>query len=144
MELSERDHDVAEGGTQSVTVEISADPVRTVTITSTGLDGATGAAYSVAPVSVTFAGGEAGLLGCPRRYDVGLRCIKSDGPFIVDMEFNDPPGNDGSDDVDETVEMTVVWSQPVTFKTTLNGLPGPQGLPLQRAQGLRHRRRPVR
>ncbi len=79
-------------------------------------------------------GGEAGLLGCPRRYDVGghncrhaedvgLRCIKNDGPFIVDMEFNEPPGGDGSYDVGDTVEVTVVWSEAVTVTTTPNGHP---------------------
>ena len=82
---------------------------------------------------VKCTGGEAGLLGCSIRpvgrhncrhaEDVGLRCIKSDGPFIVDMEFNEPPGNDGSYDVGDTVEVTVVWSEPVTVTTTSNGHP---------------------
>ena len=51
---------VAEGGTQSVTVTLSADPERTVTIpiVTMGQDGATDADYSGVPDSVTFISGE--------------------------------------------------------------------------------------
>ena len=50
---------VAEGGTQSVTVSLSADPERTVVIplTATPRDGATAADYTV-PTSVTFNAGD--------------------------------------------------------------------------------------
>ena len=59
VEFAESDYDVAEGGTQTVTVELSADPERTVTIpiVATGQDGATDADYSV-PAGVTFNAGE--------------------------------------------------------------------------------------
>ena len=52
-------YDVAEGGNVTVTVNLSADPERTVVIplTATNQDGATGADYSV-PASVTFDTGE--------------------------------------------------------------------------------------
>ena len=51
---------VAEGGTQTITVTLSADPERTVEIpiTATDQDGATSADYSGVPSSVTFASGE--------------------------------------------------------------------------------------
>ena len=52
-------HTVAEGATQSVTVTLSADPERTVTIpiVTMGQDGATDADYSGVPDSVTFNAG---------------------------------------------------------------------------------------
>ena len=52
-------YDVAEGASQTVTVNLSADPERTVAIplTATNQDGATSADYSV-PASVTFGTGE--------------------------------------------------------------------------------------
>ena len=51
---------VAEGGTQLVTVNLSADPERTVVIpiTTTNLGGSTSADYSGVPMSVTFEAGE--------------------------------------------------------------------------------------
>ena len=51
---------VAEGGTQSVTVTLSADPERTVTIpiTATGQGGATSADHSGVPASVAFDSGQ--------------------------------------------------------------------------------------
>ena len=82
---------------------------------------------------VQCGGGESGLLECPANpigrhnckhaEDVGIRCIKSEGPFIVNMEFNDPPGGDGTYDPGETVEVTVVWSEAVTVTTTSNHYP---------------------
>ena len=78
-------------------------------------------------------GGEAGLMECParpaathncsHREDVGLRCLKNTGPWIVDVEFGDPPGEDGTYDVGETAAVTLVWSEPVTVSTTPNGFP---------------------
>ena len=55
---------VAEGGTQSVTVTLSADPERTVIIplVATNKGGATSADYSGVPASVTFNAGETSTL----------------------------------------------------------------------------------
>ena len=52
-----------------------------------------------------------------------LRCLKNNGPYIVDMEFSDPPGGDGSYDAGETVEVTLVWSEEVTVTSTPNRHP---------------------
>ena len=53
-------YSVAEGGTQTVTVTLSADPERTVIIPiiRTNQDGASSADYSGVPSSVTFNPGE--------------------------------------------------------------------------------------
>ena len=58
--FGQESHTVAEGGTQSVTVTLSADPERAVTIpiVTMGQDGATDADYSGVPDSVTFISGE--------------------------------------------------------------------------------------
>ena len=58
--FGQESHTVAEGATQSVTVTLSADPERTVTIpiVTMGQDGATDADYSGVPDSVTFISGE--------------------------------------------------------------------------------------
>ena len=60
MEFGADTYAVAEGGAQSVTVTLSADPERTVTIplSKTEQGGATSADYSGVPVSVTFNAGE--------------------------------------------------------------------------------------
>ena len=60
VQFSQDSYTVAEGGTQSVTVTLSADPERTVTIpiVTMGQDGATDADYSGVPDSVTFISGE--------------------------------------------------------------------------------------
>ena len=66
--FGQESYTVAEGATQSVTVTLSADPERTVTIpiVTMGQDGATDADYSGVPDSVTFnAGG-------PTEHDVHL------------------------------------------------------------------------
>ena len=57
--FGQESHTVAEGATQSVTVTLSADPERTVTIpiVTMGQDGATDADYSGVPDSVTFNAG---------------------------------------------------------------------------------------
>ena len=78
-------------------------------------------------------GGEAGLMDCRARpvgrhncrhaEDVGLRCLKNDGPFIVNIEFDEPPGGDGSYDLGDTVEVTVVWSEAVTVTANTNRYP---------------------
>ena len=53
-------HDVAEGASQTVTVNLTADPERTVVIplTATDRDGATSADYAAIPASVTFDPGD--------------------------------------------------------------------------------------
>ena len=58
--FGEESHTVAEGATQSVTVTLSADPERTVTIpiVTTEQDGASSIDYSGVPDSVTFISGE--------------------------------------------------------------------------------------
>ena len=78
-------------------------------------------------------GGESSLMDCRSRpvgrhncrhaEDVGLRCLKNDGPFIVNIEFNEPPGGDGSYDMGERVEVTVVWSEAVMVTANVNRYP---------------------
>ena len=60
VQFDEGPYAAPEGETQTVTVELSADPERTVTIpiTAAGEDGATSADYSGVPQSVTFNRGE--------------------------------------------------------------------------------------
>ena len=60
VSFGEADYKVAEGGTVIVTVELSADPQRTVTIelTTTDEGGATDADYTGVPDDVTFNSGE--------------------------------------------------------------------------------------
>ena len=81
-------------------------------------------------------GDESGLLECPSGHpepgihncrhseDVGLRCLKvgQSPPWIVDVEFSDPPGGNGTYDVGETLEATLVWSEPVTISTPSGSL----------------------
>ena len=81
-------------------------------------------------------GDESGLLECPsgqpgpgfhncrHSEDVGLRCLKvgQSPPWIVDVEFSDPPGGNGTYDAGETLEATLVWSEPVTISTPSGGL----------------------
>ena len=66
--FGEESHTVAEGATQSVTVTLSADPERTVTIpiVTMGQDGASSVDYSGVPDSVTFNAGE------PTEHDLHL------------------------------------------------------------------------
>ena len=60
VQFSQGSYTVAEGGTQTVTVTLSADPERTVTIplTAAGQGGASSGDYSGVPASVTFDSGE--------------------------------------------------------------------------------------
>ena len=60
VEFGASAYTVAEGGSQSITVTLSADPERTlvIPIEATGQDGATAADYSGVPSSVTFAAGD--------------------------------------------------------------------------------------
>ena len=60
VQFSQDSYTVAEGGTQSVTVTLSADPERTlvIPITTEGEGGATSADYSGVPETVTFNAGE--------------------------------------------------------------------------------------
>ena len=81
-------------------------------------------------------GDESGLLECPSGHprpgihncrhseDVGLRCLKvgQSPPWIIDVEFSGPPGGNGVYDAGETVEATLVWSEPVTISTPSGGL----------------------
>ena len=66
---------------------------------------------------------EVGRHNCRHKEDVLLRCLKNNGPYIVDMEFSDPPGEDDSYDAGETVEVTLVWSEEVTVTSTPNRHP---------------------
>ena len=101
-------------------------------------------------------GDESGLLECPSGHprpgihncrhseDVGLRCLKvgQSPPWIIDVEFSGPPGGNGVYDAGETVEATLVWSEPVTISTPSGGLlPKVWGSLWQRCQRpYRHRR----
>ena len=81
-------------------------------------------------------GDESGLLECPsgqpgpgihncrHSEDVSLRCLKvgESPPWIIDVEFGDPPGGNGAYDAGETLEATLVWSEPVTVSTPSGGL----------------------
>ena len=60
VQYGEGSYTVDEGGTATVTVELSADPQRTITIpvTATAQDGASPADYATLPTSVTFNAGE--------------------------------------------------------------------------------------
>ena len=82
-------------------------------------------------------GDESGLLECPSKHpqprihncrhseDVGLRCLKPGQvpPWVVDIEFGDPPGGNGAYDEGETLDVTLVWSEPVTVSSPSGGLP---------------------
>ena len=81
-------------------------------------------------------GDESGLLECPsgqpgpgfhncrHSEDVGLRCLKvgQSPPWIIDVEFSDPAGGNDLYDAGETLEATLVWSEPVTVSTPSGGL----------------------
>ena len=81
-------------------------------------------------------GNESGLLECPsgqpgpgihncrHSEDVSLRCLKvgESPPWIIDVEFSGPPGGNGVYDAGETIEATLVWSEPVTVSTPSGGL----------------------
>ena len=60
---------------------------------------------------------------CQHAEDIGLRCVKTTGPWIVNAEFSPPSGGDGRYAAGETVEVTLVWSESVTVSTTPNGFP---------------------
>ena len=49
--------------------------------------------------------------------------MKNTGPYILDMEFSAPAGEDGRYHEGETVEVTVVWSEAVTVENSPNGYP---------------------
>ena len=78
-------------------------------------------------------GGESNLLDCPARplgdhncsprEAVGLRCLKTTGPWIVNIEFSQPAADDGRYVAGETVEITLVWSEAITLLTTPHGYP---------------------
>ena len=59
---------------------------------------------------------------CRHAEDVGLRCLKTTGPWIVNVEFSPPSGGEHYE-AGETVEVTLVWSEPVDVSTTRNGFP---------------------
>ncbi|MYD94593.1 MAG: hypothetical protein F4Y02_13080, partial [Chloroflexi bacterium] len=61
--------------------------------------------------------------GCRRFEEVGLRCVKRGAPWISDIEISAPPGGNGQYDAGETVEVTLVWSEPVVVRTPPGGQP---------------------
>ena len=63
---------------------------------------------------------ESGRVGCRRYEDVGIRCVKSNAPWISDIEFNGPPGGDRYD-TGERVEVTLVWNEAVNVTVPQNG-----------------------
>ena len=95
-------------------------------------------------------GNEAGLLQCPRNglavrehncrhtEDVSLRCTMA--PKLVDIEHSSSPGPDGRYDIGETIELALVWSEPVVIEAGMadmvpkvwlyyEGDSGPSGTP---------------
>ena len=84
--------------------------------------------------NMSCSGNEPGLLQCPRvgglavrehncshKEDVGVRC--NIAPWLVDIELSSSSGDDGGYDRGETVELTLVWSEPVIVETPAGGLP---------------------
>ena len=63
---------------------------------------------------------ETGHVGCRHYEDVGIRCVKPNAPWIADIRFNDPPGGDRYD-TGETVEVTVIWNEPVNVTVPQGG-----------------------
>ena len=63
---------------------------------------------------------ESGRVGCRHYEDVGIRCVKPNAPWIADIEFNGPPGDDQYDR-GETVEVTLVWNEPVDVTVPQDG-----------------------
>ena len=82
---------VAEGGTQSVTVTLSADPERTVVIllTKTDQGGATSADYSGVPDSVTF---NVGQTSKPFTFTAAQDTVDDDDDESVKLTFGMLPG----------------------------------------------------
>ncbi len=64
-----------------------------------------------------------GVNNCQHAEDVGLRCLKTTGPWIVNAEFSQPYGEDGRYGAGETVTVTLVWSEAVTVSTSMDGFP---------------------
>ena len=58
-----------------------------------------------------------GISNCRHSEDVSLRCLKHLPTRIMHIAFNAPPGGNGSYDVGETVEVTLVWNEAVTVST---------------------------
>ena len=82
-------HDVAEGASQTVTVNLTADPERTVVVplTATDRDGATSADYAAIPASVTF---EPGDTSKTFTFTATDDAIDDDGERVV-LEFGTLP-----------------------------------------------------
>ena len=63
---------------------------------------------------------ESGRVGCRHYEDVGIRCVKPNAPWIADIQFNGPPGDDRYD-TGETVEVTLVWNEAVDVTVPQDG-----------------------
>ena len=130
---------VAEGGTITVTVALSADPERTVTvpITATHNNGATAADYTVLPASLTFNAGET-----EKSFPFGaVQDSVDDDDESVSLTFGTLPARvtEGTNsestvsiDDDDDPEVTVTYAQasytvdegdPVTITVTLSADP---------------------
>ena len=67
---------------------------------------------------------------CKHKEDVGIRCIKnSEGPYVTGMVISGPPGDNGKYDVDETVTVTVTWSEAVNVVVTPPVAPSTESRP---------------
>ena len=59
--------------------------------------------------------------GCRRFEEVGLRCVKRGAPWISGIEITAPAGDDRHYDAGETIEVTLVWSEPMVVRTPGGG-----------------------
>ena len=66
-----------------------------------------------------------GVNNCTHTEDVGVRCSTTTTPRVVSIELSDAPGGNGRYDEGETLEVTLVWSEPVRVSTPAGAL-GPK------------------
>ena len=66
-----------------------------------------------------------GVNNCTHTEDVGVRCSTTTTPRVVSIELSDAPGGNGRYDAGETLEVTLVWSEPVRVSTPAGAL-GPK------------------